>query len=72
MAQTVLLAHFLCGFIHCPVSSLAKKQLLTHPEVIHDLDGLLKLDRDVHGNVVVEARTDRGILRQGRPVIFPA
>ena len=48
------------------------KALLTHPEVVHDLDRLLKLDRNVHGDVVVETRTHGELLWEGRPVVFPA
>ena len=49
-----------------------KKLQLTHPEVVHDLDCLLKLYRDVHGDVVVETRTRRELLWERRPVVFPA
>lgn len=45
---------------------------LTHPQVIHDLDRLLVLHRDVHRDVVVETGTHWELLRQGRPVVFPA
>lgn len=45
---------------------------LTHPEVVHDLDGLLELDGNVHGDVVVETRADRELLRQGGPVVLTA
>lgn len=47
-------------------------KILTHPEVIHDLDSLLKIYGDVHGDVVVEAGTHGELLREGRPVVFPA
>lgn len=44
--------------------------LLTHPQVVHDLDGLLKLYRNVHCDVVVETRANREILWQWRPVVL--
>lgn len=48
------------------------RRSLTHPEVIHELDSLLKLHRDVHRDVVVEAGTHGEALRERRPVVFPA
>lgn len=68
----------LCGFICDQVLSYAWIQLsqerrsLTHPEVIHELDRLLKLHRDVHRDVVVEAGTHGEALGERRPVVFPA
>lgn len=44
---------------------------LTHPEVVHDLDGLLVLDGNVHGDVVVEARANGELLWKGGPVVLP-
>lgn len=43
---------------------------LTHPKVVHDLDRLLELYRNVHGNVVVETWADRELLWQWRPVVL--
>lgn len=48
------------------------RDLLTHPEVVHDLDGLLVLDGNVHGDVVVETRADGELLWQGGPVVLTA
>lgn len=43
---------------------------LTHPQVVHDLDGLLVLDRNVHCNVVVETWAYGELLRQWGPVVL--
>lgn len=61
--------HFITRHI---LINVVVNELLTHPEVIHDLDCLLKLYRDVHCNVVVETRAHGQILWEGWPVIFPA
>lgn len=63
LVQQVLLTRTEPQEIHDP---------LTHPQVIHDLDRLLVLHRDVHRDVVVETGTHWELLRQGRPVVFPA
>lgn len=45
---------------------------LTHPEVVHDLNSLLVLDGNVHGDVVVETRADGELLWQRGPVVLTA
>jgi len=45
---------------------------LTHPKVVHDLDGLLELHRNIHRDVVVEALANGELLRQRRPVVLTA
>lgn len=44
---------------------------LTHPDVVHDLDSLLEIYRDVHCDVMVETGTHRELLWERRPVVFP-
>lgn len=69
--------HFTSTFLISRIQELLshpgwrQKQPLTHPEIIHDLDRLLELNRDVHRDVVVETGTHWETLRQGRPVVFP-
>lgn len=46
------------------------KNPLTHPKVVHDLNSLLELYGNVHGNVVVETWPDGEFLRQWGPVIL--
>lgn len=43
---------------------------LTHPKVVHDLDGLLELYRNVHCNIMVETWANRELLWQWRPVVL--
>lgn len=62
---------FIATFCFKAHPDCGKTRLLTHPEVIHDLDRLLKLDRDVHGDVVVETGTHGEVLRERQPVILP-
>jgi len=50
---------------------IVREGLRTHPEVVHDFDRLLKLYRNIHGDVVVETRTHGEFLWEGRPVVFP-
>lgn len=45
---------------------------MKHPEVVHDLNRLLKLYRNVHGDVVVETGAHWELLWEGGPVVFPA
>lgn len=52
--------------------SILRKSLLTHPEVVHDFDCLLKLYGNVYSNIVVETRSHRKPLWERRPVVFPA
>jgi len=40
----------ICGKKHV----IKESRPLTHPEVVHNLDRLLELDRNVHGDVVIE------------------
>lgn len=47
------------------------RETLTHPQVVHYLNRLLKLHRDIHGYVMIETRTHGELLRQRRPVVFP-
>lgn len=49
-----------------------RRRSLTHPEVIHELDRLLELHRDVHRDVVVEAGAHGEALGERWPVVFPA
>lgn len=53
-------------------SRVCGRRPLTHPQVVHDLDRLLELHWDVHRDVVVETGTHGELLRQRRPVVFPA
>lgn len=64
--RTSCSVHPLCGFM------IRMKVALTHPEVVHDLHGLLELYRNVHCDVVIEAGSHRELLRQRRPVVSPA
>lgn len=66
------LCELICDYVLSDRSIDLQSGSLTHPEVIHELDGLLKLHRDVHRDVMVEAGTHREALRERRPVVFPA
>lgn len=44
---------------------------LTHPEVVHGCNCLLEVSRDLHGDVLVEARLHRAEGRQRGPVVEP-
>lgn len=43
---------------------------LTHPKVVHDLDGLLELYGNVHCNIMVETWANGELLWQWRPVVL--
>lgn len=57
-------------FVSVILRSCLGRDSLTHPEVVHDLDGLLVLDGNVHGNVVVETRPNGELLWKGGPVVL--
>lgn len=57
-------------FLDCWHYGIAQESL-THPEIVHDLDGFLVLHRDVHRYVMIETRTHRKLLWKRRPVVFP-
>ena len=63
----------MCGggsFTHIAVWGM--RGSLTHPQVVDDLDGLLEVHWDVHGDVMVEAWPYWEFLWKWRPVVFPA
>jgi len=45
---------------------------LTHPEVVHNLDSLLKIYWYVHSDIMIETRANGEPLRQWRPVVLTA